>query len=411
MLLYALLASAQQEYDKMETDAIYKLAREKAFAGQYAEARKLCSIALARNPDYHDVRVLLGRTYAWDGKREEARKEFRAVLAKDPKFTDAALALTDVELWDGKPERAEEEAGKGLVYEPNNTGLLIRKAKALKDQEKYEAALLVISRIEELDPACSECAALRRAIQIASFRHVLGANYALDYYSVVFDPMHYAYVQAATTNHYGTAIARLNYAHRFSVDGIQPEIDLYPKIRKGMYAYLNYGYSWYGLFPRNRVGAELYSKLPRNFEISAGIRYLDFGPSANVMIYTGSLSKYYGNYLFTARPYYTPGSGRIAQAYAFMARRYFGDADNYISLHFGAGFSPDQRRLQTNVGLDPGNNIYLLHSQRAELQFQKSLSIRVLFQGGVQYTHQELNFSYGNYVDVFGFNTGIRVKL
>jgi YaiO family outer membrane protein len=405
------IVSAQTDYNKMDVDNLFKLARETAFSGKREEARSMCRIILERSPKYNDVRVFLARTYAWDGKRDSARKELKQVLSDEPAFLEASVALIDVELWDDKPAQAEVEANTALAFNPSNEDLLIRKAKALKDQEKYEEALLVISRAEQLNPACAECAKIREQIKISNYKTTIGASYGIDYYSKVFDPMHYGLIQAGTRTKYGSIIGRINYSQRFGEQGVQPEIDLYPKIMNGVYAYLNYGFTNYNLFPRHRLGGELYSKLPKGFEASLGFRYLNFGAGSDVTIYTGSLSKYYRNYLFTLRPYITPSNGSFSRSVNFMVRRYFADADNFFSVNVGAGFSPDQKRIQTNVGLEPGNNIYFLKSQKIEFSFQKSLKSNLILILTADYLNQELSFSYDKYVNVFGFTAGIRMKL
>ena len=96
--------------------------------------------------------------------------------------------------------------------------------------------------------------------------------------------------------------------------GKQIEIDLYPKITKWNYLYLSYGYSNSVLFPLHRVGFEIYQKLPKSFELSAGFRFLQFESTTltntdtlkNIMIFTGSLGKYYKNFWFSFRPFLNP---------------------------------------------------------------------------------------------------------
>src|SRR5688572_9419692 len=84
LLILHLLASAQESWRTLSSDDIFLQAREKAFNGKREEARQMLRYALEKSPDYHDIRILLGRTYAWDAQREEARKEFRMVLSKSP---------------------------------------------------------------------------------------------------------------------------------------------------------------------------------------------------------------------------------------------------------------------------------------------------------------------------------------
>lgn len=409
-LLLFTIVQAQPDYSAMGTDELFSLAREKAFAGQREEARKICTAILARSPGYADVKILMGRTYAWDGNRAEARKLFKEVISADEKNLDAYTALIDVELWDDKPDAALTEANKVLAFYPNNTDLLLKKVKALLALKREDEALLVLSRIEAIDPACKPCREIRHDLKTSKFRHTLTATFAMDFYDKVFDPMYYSYIQYGNKTKLGTVIGRVNYAHRFGDNGIQPEVDFYPGLWKGAYAYLNYGFTTSALFARHRVGAELYQSLPHSLEASVGLRYLYFGGASDVTIYTGSLGWYYKNFWFSLRPYITPGNGSFSRSLNITARRYFKDANNFIGLTAGAGFSPDQRRIQSNLGLE-NNNIYLLKSRKVELNIQKSVRYNMVWLLDVYYSKQELSFSYGDFVNVIGFTTGIRVRL
>jgi len=135
-------------------------------------------------------------------------------------------------------------------------------------------------------------------------------------------------------------ITRINYANRFSSNGLQAEVDAYPHISNTFYGYLNFGYSGdVGVFPGYRAGMSLYANLPKSFEGELGIRYLYF--TSGTKIYTASLGKYWSNFLFTARTYLTPSSTDISQSYNLSARYYLKGADDYIGLSVGTGFSPD----------------------------------------------------------------------
>ena len=127
-------------------------------------------------------------------------------------------------------------------------------------------------------------------------------------------------------------IVRANYANRFREDTAQYEIDAYPRLAKGLYAYVNYGYSSHRFFPKNRVGGELYANLPHGVELSGGFRWLQF-ESSEVTIYTGTIAKYQGNYWISLRPYITPKSEGTSQSYNLTVRRYFGGPDNYLGVY------------------------------------------------------------------------------
>jgi YaiO family outer membrane protein len=410
-ILFSIHVEAQMDSTQMSADDLYSLAREKAFNGQREEARRLCQLALAKSPNYHEIALLMGRTYAWDGKRDEARRVYKEILNMEPQHIEATLALADVELWDDKPAEALIVLNKCLIAYPQNTDLLLKKSKALINSGKDGEAVVILGVLLDKDPGCVACIDLERSIKTSRFKHTLSVNGAADIFSSYFDPMYYSAVQFGTATKMGSLVGRINYSNRFQQSGIQPEVDFYPGLWKGAYGYLNYGFTTSSLFSRHRVGAEIFQSLPHSLETSAGFRYMDFGKGSTVTIYTASLGWYYKNYWFNARTFITPGNGSFSRSLNITARRYFKDANNYIGITGGAGFSPDARRIQTNTGLDAGNNIYLLKSQKIECTWQQSIRYNMNIMFDVYYSHQELSFSYGEYVNILGFTTGIKIRL
>lgn len=410
ILLMMVVKARGQEWKQAGVDDIFQKAREKAFNGKRDEAREMLLYILNKSPDYDDVRILLGRTYAWDGRREEARQTLRTVLAHSPQNEDACNALTDVEMWDEQYNQALIVADQGLRYYPNAEDLLYKRARILYTLKRPDEALITLNQLLSLNPGHARAAALMADIKRDKLKYTAGVNYSFDVFSRTYDPAQYASIQLARTNAWGSSILRLNYSHRFSTDGIQPEIDLYPRIANGVYAYLNYGYSASSLFPDHRVGAELFASLPHSLEASAGIRYLYFGHDSKVNIYTGSIGWYVKNYWFSLRPYITPDeeTGTSVSATVF-ARRYFEDRDNYLGLSGGAGFSPDDRRIQTTSGLSQ-DVIYILKSQRIGAAWSKTLPRNIILLLNFDFIRQELSFDEGEYVLITSMNAGLRKR-
>jgi YaiO family outer membrane protein len=364
---------------------------------------------LERSPDYADVRIFLARTYAWDGMRAQARKELQAVLAQSPQHEDAFNALVDVEMWDDQFAHGLTVVNTALSYYPNSEDLLYKKASILNSLSKPDEAEIVLNQLFTINPSHEKGISLLNDLRKARMKYTAGVSYDLDLFSRTFSPAHAVSAQLARANQWGSSIIRLNYAHRFSSNGIQPEIDLYPRITNGIYAYLNYGYSESDLFPQHRVGAELFTKLPASLEASAGIRYLYFGSASKVTIYTGSLGWYYKSYWFSLRPYITPGEPGTSFSTNLTVRRYFSDADNYIGITGGYGFSPDDRRIQSAAGLSP-DGIYILKSQRLALAWQKTLRRNLILNTSLGAVHQELSFDQGKYVWITNIVAGIRKR-
>ena len=163
---------------------------------------------------------------------------------------------------------------------------------------------------------------------------MIGISYSVDIYDKNDrDPMHYTTVQYSRQTKYGSFNAKLDYSNRFKTDNYLYELDLYPRIKEGMYAYLSAGFSNSPLNPSFRYGAELYTSLPKSFEASLGIRGIKF--SSTTIIYTGSIGWYTGNSYWVFRPYVTPGSPGTSMSGNLEYRKYRADADNYFSIAIG----------------------------------------------------------------------------
>lgn len=159
------------------------------------------------------------------------------------------------------------------------------------------------------------------------------------------DPWHAATAEVSRKDPGVTLIARANWARRFGEEGVQVEMDAYPKIAPGTYAYLNAGYSAAEIFPVARIGVEFYTSPGAGTEASLGMRHLEF-ESARATIFTGSVGAYRGNYYFSARPFVIPREDGTSVSGTVLARRYFSSAESYATLVLGAGSAPVEAPLQ-----------------------------------------------------------------
>lgn len=386
-------------------DSLFMQARQYAFNGERIKARELCDKILELSPTYSDVRILKGRTFSWDGEREKARQEFNKVLAYDSANVEAWSSMADVEYWDDQTEKSLLAAETGIRFNTNNNELKLKRVRALVELKRYEAAIAQIKEIKQTDSACVPCKEYMQTIEKARAVNYISVGYQLDYFSDVFEPFHAEFVAFGTKIRKSTFILRLNFNQRFDTSGFQPEIDYYPSIGKKMYLYVNYGFSNAALFPNHRVGLELYRNLPKGFEVSAGGRYMNFGGS-EVWIYTGSITKYLGNYAFIVRPFITPSpvTKSFSRSAIFNIRKYTLDADNYFGVVGGLGFSPDQRAFLTNFGIDSAgsNNIYYLQSYRVGVAWSKTFTYKHILLLEFDYRRQELEgYNAGSYVNVY----------
>jgi len=408
-LSFLCTSSGQIDTDKLDSDQLFQMARQKAFAGDREEARRLCRIIIARNPSSVDARILVARTYAWDGQFVESRSILEGVLQENPTYKDAIDALTDVELWDKDFLRALQIANQGMVSSPRDEDLLLKKARALNGLGRDEEALLALLRLEQMDPSRTEVVSLMESIKTSFLVNGIGLNYAFDRFSDVYDAMNYLALQVSRRTPYGSVFARLNYTNRFNAQGTQVEADLYPRLADGVYAYLNYGFSQSTLFPKHRFGAEVYTKLPSSFEGSIGLRHLFFDASSKVTMYTGTIGYYFGNYWLSFRPYFVPNTAGLSNSASVTLRRYVGESETFVSLHAGTGFSADERQIQSNTGFT-GQEVFYLKSQTMGVGWQQSIGASSLFLTSLDVTNQELSFNPGNYVTMYSLAIGFRTR-
>jgi len=332
-----------QDSTKLTSDELFTQARnipkEKP---NYPKIISILKLALEKSPNYADVRLFLGRVYTWNDNLDSARYQFNQVIAKEPQNTEAYSAIFDVEYWNNNYARALDHANQGLLYEPNSSELLIKKAKALnamKDSRQALALLKSYSKKNSSDTVKSYYDLLRKE----NTKNLIDISYEYVYFDKRFDdPWHYTSLDYTRNTSLGSITGRVMYSNRFRTDGLQGEIEAYPSISKGIYAYVGAGYSQSDIFPRFRAGVSLYYTLPKSFDAETGFRYLDFNPN-KTYIFVVALGKYTGNFYFNLKSYLSPDVDIFSHSYTFSARYYFSDRYNFIGAQIGAGISPDDR--------------------------------------------------------------------
>jgi YaiO family outer membrane protein len=214
------------------------------------------------------------------------------------------------------------------------------------------------------------------------FLNEVRLDYEYEEFEQTLDPWHQYSLQYTRRTGKGSVIGRVNFAERFGRTGEQYEIDAYPRIRKGTYAYLNAGYSEATIFPEWRFGAQIYQSLPNKWEASVGVRRLLF-ENSNVTLYTGSIAKYRGNYYFALQPYFKETeTGDLSTSAQLMVRRYYRSADDYLTFRAGYGESPE-----VDIFLDQRTTTT---SWSAKIQGRKRLNRALLIDGSAGYRDQEI---------------------
>lgn len=407
ILCFTKLYSQETAYNG-DPDRSFETARNLSFNKQRKQAQDTLIRILSKYPNYHDVRAFLATTYAWDGAHKKAKEAYEYILKKEESNKTAYLGSIQNELWDQSPYIALDLCEKALKFHPNDSEILLLKASALEKTNNPVDANKVVSQVLSLEPTNQKAIDFKNALNKKLNLNNIGINTALDLYSSIYDPMYYVSAKYGRETKYGSFTAKINYNRRFEENGIQYEVDLYPKITKGLYAYLNAGYSNTALFPESKYGAELFKSLPKGFEVSLGFRSLIYSEATN--IYTGSLTWYTGNNYWSLRTYVTPGDAGTSLSGALTYRLYGKDADNYFSAALGAGYSPEVNQFSNN-----GDQvaIFNLKSQKCNIgyNFTTHNNKNVIgLQTGI--THQEILFEPGKYVMIYfmGLSWELRFK-
>lgn len=324
---------------------------------------------------------MLGRLYAWDKRYDEARKELLVVVRAKPGYADARNALVDVELWADQPEQALMYLEEGLSRDPNHEDFLYKKASAQQKLGQLRAASVTVDRLLDRNPGHRRGAQLHSGIRLKRAANKFRIGYGFTDADTLSNPWHGASVSLNRRTPIGSVILRANWSERFQKQAKQFEIEAYPRLVDGMYAYVNYGYSDDSLYPRHRYAGELYANLPHGIELSAGFRRLEF-MSSDVTIYTGTVAKYVGSWWISLRPYITPKDVSASRSYALTVRRYFGDRDSYLGATAGFGSSPTE--VISILDLER------LESRKISAVYSKALGDYTIVKFGGGYSWEEL---------------------
>lgn len=392
-------AFAQTTSGKLTVDEQFESAREAAFnQSDYDEARRLAYIALESSPDYHGIRIFIARLYGWEGNYDESRLELEKVLQSDPDNRDAFVELLNIESRSGNLNQALQVSERVLNRYPQDEEFLLQRADILYSFENYERSEQVYKSILDMNPSSINAREGLESVQLKQMKYSVSLSFRHDRFGEIFDPWNFYDLQLSRQTKYGSVIGRLQYANRFSINGVQFNLDAYPSIANGLYAYLNAGYSDASIYPGYRFGASLYKSLPRAFEIEGGFRYLNFSTS-ETYIYTASLTKYRGSYMFTGRTYFVPSSSGNSLSGNLSVRRYFGSARKYASISSGYGSASNDLQFAQEVNT--------LNSWSLYIDGQYPVNNRILVYGTTGIDSEELQ-AYTR--DRFSFKVGLSYR-
>ena len=125
---------------KLTSEQLFMRARDTAFRGHYEESRGICRRLLDIDPEFHDVRTLMGRTFAWSKRYTEASDCFQEVIRRAPNYGDAYFGLAQVEYWSGNFESVFKNIDRSLELEPQNIEARYLRALVMYEQGNVTAS-------------------------------------------------------------------------------------------------------------------------------------------------------------------------------------------------------------------------------------------------------------------------------
>ncbi|SHI88252.1 YaiO family outer membrane beta-barrel protein [Pseudozobellia thermophila] len=401
-------------------DPGFQQAYDLAFEGRHASARQLLEGIVKEDPENIKARNLLASTYSWQGQYRLARQQFNVVTSRSRENADIWEAAIKNELYAKNNATALGLANKALFYLKRDTVAILRlrdiarqrlEQKAYTTEEGDGRGGDLSMGDQGADAANAE--EERRPEMVAEAekepRNRLDFGNAVTVFDQRYDPMVYSSVSLKHQTKVGSLIPRINYSNRLGKNGLQYDLDLYPKFSKRFYAYLNYGYSNSSIYPKHKLGGDLYVNLPGAFEFSAGGRHILYDTN-DVTVITNSLGHYRGNYYFSLRSYITPQPDKLTRFSGnLLVRKYLKDAENYFGINAGMGYSPELRQIISGEELLAETLLYV-ESQRLSLEYQfTGKNDRNSYRANIGATRQELAYAPGEFF--YGISGGITYQV
>jgi tetratricopeptide (TPR) repeat protein len=224
-----------------QVDDVLARVRQLASGNRRSEALALIEKRLDQTPGDVDARLLYGLVLSWEQRFDDARRQLTEVLAAAPGYADARYALGDVELWSGHPDRAESLAREGLAKDPNDNRLLLLRARALRDQRREVEAIAEARQVLAGEPGNQDAKSLVDSMPDAALPWTVTFTETHEWFSRDFGAWDELRANLRRSTSTGPVIASFSRTYRSGIVGQQVELEFYPRLRRGTYAYLELG--------------------------------------------------------------------------------------------------------------------------------------------------------------------------
>lgn len=432
ILFFGLLCFFGRSQDVANNDVnevSYSKAHSLAYDGKHRPAKDILIQVVSKNPIDIEARALLASTYSWGGQYSKARDEFNKITSTERENSAIWISAIKNELYANQNATAYGLASKALTYVKSNSEverLLKISMDRIQNEKQPELgwhnteSLLITNIVSKKKPKKENVPNKKEVAPVVSneaktpvakeaLNNRIAIRNAFTIFDQRYDPAIYSSISLRRQTLAGSIIPRINFSNRNGINGLQYDLDFYPKFSKRFYAYLNYGYSNASIYPNHKMGGDLYVNLPGAMEFSAGGRHIRFA-TRNVSVITNSIGHYRGNYYFSLRSYVRPKEDNlIGISGNLLVRKYLKDAENFMGINVGMGYSPELRQLISGDELLAETLLYV-ESQRLSLEYQFTGKKNPnAYRANMSVTRQELAFDAGSFF--YGISAGLTYQV
>lgn len=352
-----------------QEDSLFNAARELIYAGKLAEARPILARLIEKHPENTDFALMMARSYLWQGDADSA------VIYLEPHWRSTDFQTFDLALKvcaAAKDLKGVEKlnAHAAKAFPDSSAHFLYYRAVALSAMERNDEALRLIDSLRKKNGYRSNLAALKTTLLRKKPNQISAGYLNTSFRNPGGAPWHFAFAEYQRKLSGIGIVGRINYATLYGFQSMQAEADLYPKIGKKGYLFLNGGYAGKStIFPEYRMGAE-YFREDAHVTCSAGARYLQF-TSEGVLMFTGHAGYVREQWKLTYRPFAVLQKNDWFLSHVVGLRRELRDFESYVQLDLQYGNTPyyfyignDFQRISAyragvNCKLRAGNHFFI----------------------------------------------------
>ena len=337
ILIIPFVVSGQQNNPDTLLQKSKELLNEKNFLDAIAITKQL----VEGQPNNADYRIYLANLYSWSSNYDSAIQLLLPLTVASSPSVDALQAICNAYLWKEDYEQSILIAEQGLSMPgADSVFFLINLAIAYEKIKKDSSSLSMIKRVEKLDRGNDRMLSLKTHI-LQKNKNLISASYYNISFRAPYSPQqNIAFLEYKRNYSKAPFLLRLNYGHMFQKESLQFELDVYPKINKNSYLYINQAFSSaQSIFPNYKAGLEYYVSLPRHITTSAGARFLNF-QSSSVWIGTAHIGYQLNNWQPNYRIFISSLGGKQFLSHSLLVKRDFSKRESFLQLEFQYGNMP-----------------------------------------------------------------------